>query len=389
MESNLREAFDASASALGLASGLYYVVYGPLQIAIGPIYDHFGYRRPFYVASMLVFLGCFLAAAPIVGIGSFAAGRVLMGTGSAFAFIGTMYVASVWFPRRRWAFISGLTTALGMGGAILGQGPVAKLVQVVGWRKCWVVAGAIGIAVTLLLRFALPPEPEDLVEKMNGENFTKGAGRFLSYLIAVAKNPQTWLAGMIGCALFMPLTVFADFWGVHYIELLTGATAAKAAAVNGMLYVGWLLGSPIAGHLSDRIGRRKPFLIGSCTCGLILLVTILTANRMQLHLFGLLLLLLGIACSPQVICFTVSGEHNSKKVQGTAIAAVNTIVMLFGGAMQPVVGFILDRCAGRANGAATAYSLGHFRTAFAVLPAAMAIGLVMALAIRESGEKHC
>lgn len=389
MESNLRDAFDASASALGLASGLYYVVYGPLQIAIGPIYDHFGYRKPFYVASLLVFAGCFLAASPLDGMGSFAVGRALMGAGSAFAFIGTMYVASVWFPRRRWAYISGLTTALGMGGALLGQGPVAKLVQLVGWRNCWLVAGAIGVAVTFLLRWALPPEPTDLREKLIGGNFRSGVGRFLSHLAGVLRNRQTWLAGIIGCALFMPLTVFADFWGVHYIGLLTGATAAKAAAANGMLYVGWLFGSPLAGHLSDRAGRRKPFLIGSCACSLALLVLILSSEHIPLHMFAFLLFMLGLMSSPEVICFTVSGEHNSKNAQGTAIAAVNTIVMLFGGIMQPVVGLILDHCAVRGHGAATTYTLSHFRMAFTVLPVAMALGLVMAIFMEESGEKHC
>jgi sugar phosphate permease len=227
------------------------------------------------------------------------------------------------------------------------------------------------------------------MEGRSGEKIRNGVWRFLSYLAGVLKNPQTWIAGIIGCALFMPLTVFADFWGVHYIGLLTGATAGKAAAANGMLYVGWLLGSPLAGHLSDRIGRRKPFLIGSCACSLILLVAMLSARHISLHIFGLLLFMLGLMSSPEVICFTVSGEHNSKNAQGTAIAAVNTIVMLFGGIMQPVVGFILDHCAGRSRGAATTYTLEHFRSAFTVLPLAMALGLALAILMRESGERSC
>jgi hypothetical protein len=67
---------------------------------------------------------------------------------------------------------------------------------------------------------------------------------------------------------------------------------------------------------------------------------------------------------------------------------VNAIVMLFGGIMQPAVGFILDVCAGRRSGGATVYSLRHFTAAFAILPIAMAMGLAAALAVKESGEKH-
>jgi MFS family permease len=385
MESDLRDAFDASASAIGFASGLYYMVYGPLQIAVGPIYDRFGYRRPFYVASLLVLIGCFFCALP-GGVGTFAVGRVLMGAGSAFAFIGTMYVASIWFSRSRWAFLSGLTTALGMGGAILGQVPVAWLLRRFGWRGSWLVAGAIGVAVAMLLRFWLPPEPEGPSPSPADPSSGRRSRHFFSSLGSVLRNPQTWLAGCVACALFLPLTVFADFWGVHYIELLTGATAVQAATANGMLYLGWLLGSPLVGSLSDFVGRRKPFLVGSCLVGLLLLLLILGPSHLSLPLLGFFLFLLGLFSSPQVICFTISGEHNAREVQGTAIAVVNTAVMLIGGVMQPVVGFLLDYHAGACEGMNSSYTLSHFRSAFLILPVAMALGLLLSLAMRESGE---
>jgi MFS family permease len=44
--------------------------------------------------------------------------RLMQGFGSAFAFVGTMYLATQWFPRRKIALLSGLTTSLGMLGAI-------------------------------------------------------------------------------------------------------------------------------------------------------------------------------------------------------------------------------------------------------------------------------
>jgi MFS family permease len=387
MESDLRKAFDASASAIGFASGLYYVVYGPLQIAVGPIYDRFGYRKPFYAASLLVLIGCFFAALPGGGVGTFAVGRVLMGAGSAFAFIGTMYVASIWFPRGRWAFLSGLTTALGMGGAILGQVPVTGMLRYFGWRGSWLLAGAIGIVVAVLLRFWLPPEPEGTAQRSAGSAGGRRGRHFFLSLGSVLRNPQTWLAGCVACALFLPLTVFADFWGVHYIELLTGATAVQAATANGMLYLGWLVGSPVVGSLSDFVGRRKPFLVGSCLIAMLLLLLILSPSHLPLPLLGFFLFLLGIFSSPQVICFTVSGEHNAREVRGTAIAVVNMAIMLIGGVMQPMVGLLLDFFAGTHTGTTSNYSLTHFRSAFLVLPVAMAIGLLLSLALRESGEE--
>ncbi|MDR2664522.1 MAG: MFS transporter [Puniceicoccales bacterium] len=327
-------------------------------------------------------VGCFFAALPGGGVGTFALGRMLMGAGSAFAFIGAMYVASAWFPRRRWAFLSGLTTALGMGGAILGQAPVALLLRHCGWRGSWLMAGAIGIAVAILLHCGLPPEPEGTAVDGRGES-QRVLRHFFSSLSSVLRNSQTWLAGLVACSLFLPLIVFADFWGVHYIELLTGATTAQAATANGMLYLGWLVGSPLVGSLSDWVGRRKPFLVGSCLMGMLLLLAILGPSHLSLSTLGLLLFLLGILSSPQVICFTVSSEHNGREARGTAIAAVNTAVMFIGGIMQPVVGLLLDHCAGDGS---SDFTLNQFRSAFLILPIAMAVGLLLSLALRESGE---
>jgi MFS family permease len=215
----------------------------------------------------------------------------------------------------------------------------------------------------------------------------RGLGRLFSHASGVLKNPQTWLAGCIGCALFMPLTVFADYWGIHYVELLSGTTTARAAAANGMLYVGWLLGSPLAGRLSDHLCRRKPFLVCGCASSSILLLAIISMRHIPLWAVGSLLFLLGLLSSPEVICFTMSGEHNSSGSQGTAIAAVNTVVMLLGGIMQPAVGYILDHCAGRRGESVAIYSIEHFQRAFLVLPVAMAIGLALSLIIRESGKR--
>jgi MFS family permease len=390
MEEDLRRAFGVSASTLGLASGLYYMVYGPLQIVVGPLYDRFGPRRLFTIAAVLLFFGCFLAALPQFGIAAFAVGRLIMGVGSAFAFIGTMYVASVWFPPSKWAYLSGLTTALGMLGAILGQGPVAAIIHRVGWKKTWLLEGILGIGIAFLILRAIPRSPSWELRRRRA-HFDTGRhffGQFLACLFAVARNPQTWLSGTVACALFMPLIVFADFWGIRYIELLTGVATAKASAINGMLYLGWLLGSPLFGGLSDRLRQRRIFLIGSCSCCLLATLTLLSFSHLSTWTTAALLFVLGVVSSPQVICFTVSMESNPHYASGAAIALVNTIVMLVGGIMQSAFGLILDFQFRFNLPDEGGYSIGNFRGALIILPIALFVGGLLSLLIEEP-RKSC
>lgn len=390
MEEELLRSFGTTATALGLATGVYYTIYGPMQLIVGPLFDRFGARRLFILTSSLVFLGCFLCAIPSKTLLFFALGRFLMGTGSAFAFIGTMYVATVWFPHTKLAFISGLTTALGMVGALIGQAPLAKITSIFHWRGIWILAGILGIGCMLLIYLFVPRAPLWDIRQRRA-HFDSGRHSLRSFLTGirvVITNPQTWLVGIVGCTLFMPLIVFADFWGIRYIELVTGSTKAQASMLNGLLYLGWLVGSPLIGALSDYFHRRRIFLILSCFVCKLLLISILAFPQMTAFKFGTLLFLLGIFSSPEVICFIIGVEINPFFAKGTAIAMINMIIMLFGGLMQPLVGILLDLQRWFSGNSLLEYSSQDFRFALMILPISLFIGFILSLFIRESYGKQ-
>lgn len=380
MEEELMAAFSVNAGLLSLACGGYYLVYGPMQLVVGPLFDRYGARRLFLLSSLLVLIGCFLAALQTPTILPFALGRILMGLGSSFAFIGTMYIATVWFPDHKLGLLSGLTTAAGMFGAIIGQAPLTKIVEVLHWRISWFFAGVIGIACFLMV-FAFVPHRPSWEKRRQEAHFSSShevLRQFFASLHIVLRNPQTWLVGIVACSLFLPLVVFADFWGVSYIAMVTGASRAQAAMVNAMLYLGWFIGGPLMGALSDAFHCRRPFYIFACGSCVVLLLVLLFCP-MNLWEFGALLLVLGFFSSPEVFTFISAVELNPIFVKGTSIAVVNMIVMLLGGMMQPIVGVLLDLQSTRAD-----YTLENFRIALLILPIFMAVGWGLSFFVRES-----
>ena len=125
VEDTLQKEFQADAATFGFNMGMYYYAYAPMQLVVGLLLDHFGSRRPLALACVVCGLGAALFAVAN-SIGMLGAGRFLAGFGSAFAYVGTIYVASVWFPACRLALLAGVTAALGMAGAVLGE-------TVLGW----------------------------------------------------------------------------------------------------------------------------------------------------------------------------------------------------------------------------------------------------------------
>ena len=92
------------------------------------------------------------------------------------------------------------------------------------------------------------------------DDWLKGATHAL---IVVFRNPQSILCGMIAGLLFIPTTIFDMIWGVRFLQEARGLDYATAVIRSSTVPVGWIIGCPVLGLLSDRIGRRKPVIVVS------------------------------------------------------------------------------------------------------------------------------
>ncbi|MFG1392879.1 MFS transporter [Xanthobacter agilis] len=379
MEPELQAHFGLSAEALGAAAGAYYFIYSPMQLFSGTVIDRFGAKSTLVVAALICTLGAFveiLGSAPLL----LSTARFLQGLGSAFAFVGTMYLAADWFPRSMLALLAGLTTSLGMAGAIIGNAGTAFLVERIGWRGALVAAGALGLVIMVLILLVVRRHPD--AKMATG---VAPSPRILDALKVVWSNPQSWYLGIVGAALYMPLSILGALWGEDYIVAVTGADRDQAAAAVSMMYVGWLVGGPVAGLVSDRYQARRVLLLGAsiATCAVTVAIALLS-NVSITGMYGLMLLL-GLASTAQVVCFAAAVEHNPPEVTGTAIAATNMMIMLLGGLGEWGFGVLLDTF-GAGRGADL--DPQAFRFAIGLLPAICIVGLGAAFLLTEAPERE-
>jgi MFS family permease len=392
MEPELQRTFHLSAATLGGALSMYFYIYAPMQLLVGGFLDRLGARAVLGPACLLVAGGCFLEIAGDSTV-FLVLGRLLQGFGSSFAFVGTMYLATRWFPANRLALLSGLTTALGMLGAVVANAGIVGLVQRAGWQASLFDAGIGGVILAILLLVFIPrrsPQPKVVTAEGKAVEVVEAAGEnapaphgILHALKVVMSNPQTWLVGIVGTALYMPLQVLGALWGVEYIVTVTGATKDQASWSVSMLYFGWMFAGPAAGWLSDFLGRRRMLLLASSLLTLLSSALLLFFQEIAWWQMNALMLGIGVVSSLQVVSFVCAVEHNPRAFSGTAIASTNMVIMLLGGAMQPVVGLILDWASGH-PGDGTSFTPEAYRWAMSVIPLCAAIGLVAAFFVRES-----
>jgi MFS family permease len=112
-------------------------------------------------------------------------------------FIGVMYLAAVWFHPKRLSLISGLTTSIGIFGALIGQAPLSQLKDAVGWRSSWVYIALVGILSTLTLVFFVPETPTCEQENMESHSEDFRIKNFCPDCCAYAKISKLGLSGWL------------------------------------------------------------------------------------------------------------------------------------------------------------------------------------------------
>lgn len=337
MEHSLREHFNLSATGFGFLSAFYYYAYVPLQIPVGVLLDRYGPRLLITIACLICVLGTFIFA----GTSTFwvaATGRFLVGFGSAFAFVGVLKLATIWLPEDKLAMVSGLAAALGTIGAMIGDNLLGNLVAKIGWRETVNITAYFGLILSIILWLGIRDKKSHQRRSGTIANFK----RSMIDLGIIVRNKQIWINGMFGCLVYLPTTVFAELWGPTYLKHAHGLNQPAADFANSMLFLGFTIGAPLMGYISDKMKRRKlPMLFGATGAGIIMVIVLFVPGLTAYHL-DVLMFALGILYSAQCIVFAVGRELSPSEAAGTAMATTNMIVMLGAMFLQPLVGKLLD-----------------------------------------------
>src|SRR5215203_5559613 len=363
MMPQLSDAFGLSAMGVASMVGLFYYGYSPFSLVAGAAMDRLGPRRVVPIGAAAVGIGALLFASGNNTAAS--VGRLIQGAGGVFALVGAAYIATTNFPASRAATLIGATQMFGMAGGSAGQFLVGPLIaRGMPWQAFWAAMGIGGLVISVLLYFLLPEQKQADAS----HDWLKTAGRAFG---TVFRNPQSILCGMIAGLLFIPTTIFDMVWGVRYLQEAHGFEYADAVLRSATVPFGWIIGCPLLGFLSDRIGRRKPVIAAGGVVLLACLAGILygPAYALPPYVMGLVA---GIASGAAMLPYTVIKEANPPQMSGTATGVVNFLNFTFSALLGPVFGGILMRVSG---GAAT-MTLGHYQTTFEPLLYGVVLAIV-------------
>jgi len=320
--------FDVNDTQAGLLMSMVMLPGIFLALPAGLIINKYKFRTIGFLSLILVAVGSLTTA--LAGVFSIAlVGRFILGVGGAFIVVGTPTLIPQWFSRKD------LGKAMGFFGtnmpfATVLAFPVATVLATdFGWRFLFYLGTISALAVAFVFAIVVKEGPLKSQHSTIEVSEVKQAIKS----VEIWKVSLVWMFFNVTALAFLSWapTLFQDFKG---LEPFTASLLASVLMYAALVFV------PIFGWASDKVGRRKSFLVfGSVLLALTLIVSTYAFD------FGLLLcvIVLGVAAAmiPPIV-MTIPPQNLPPHLTGTGFSIVTLCQNIGVTLSAPLAGYLIQ-----------------------------------------------
>lgn len=321
----IRDGFGLSYPQSGFLVSAYSVSQGLSQAPLGALADRIGSRTVVVWGLFGTALFCFLIGLSadywqvllaLVGLG------IIAGTYHAPA--NTLLAQS--FPRQRLGGVLGMHTVggnLSFFATPLLAGGLAALTLT--WRTPYLSFALVPFLAGLFLMFVLPPFA-------NGGARATGHSAFVRELGAILRV----IGPLLGVAIvFQMLYASVHAFMALYLVDARGFDPPIAAVAVSVPFIGGLLGSPLGGYLSDRLGRKRVIVFALVCLGPLLLLFTLAPTPLLIPIMFVTGL---VSSARQPVIEGLLLERAPADRRATTLGAYYFVAQELGGFAAPVLG---------------------------------------------------
>ncbi|MEA9391887.1 MFS transporter [Acerihabitans sp. TG2] len=256
-----------------------------------------------------------------------------------------------WYGNKeRGTFYSIWSTAHNIGEAI-SYIVIAAVIAGFGWRFGYFTTTALGVAGTVLILLGMCDSPQSAgypsigVIRNEPDNPSHERGSVLKNQLWSLHNPALWTLAMASA--FMYIDRYAiNSWGVFFLQQAKHYTTIEASSIIGVNAVAGIIGTIVAGMLSDRFFPRNR----SIMAGIISLLN--TAGFAMMiwcprnYYTDIISMIIFGATIGALTCFLgglIAVDISSKKAAGAALGTIGIASYAGAGLGEFLTGVIIDK----------------------------------------------
>jgi len=335
--------FGFGAADLGLLTGVYFLIFGMVQIPAGVLLDRFGPRRVDAGLLLIAAAGTviFATAQSFAGV---VAGRALIGLGVSVCLMASFQAFLLWYPMERIATLNSLAFAVGILGAITVSVPLEAALRFADWRAIMLGFSVVTLAASAAIFFAVPEHRRAAQSRTS----LSAALRVVGVLLADPGFRRTAVMVTTSqCAAVSLYTLWIATWLRDVAGFDRPAVGRALLVVSLALIAGYLF----FGRAGDALARRRqpevPLVAAGVACSsacLLLLALGVTSGALWLWAAFI------FSSSSATLAYSIVSRRFPKEMAGRVNTTLNTFIFTGMFLGQWAVGLVLQRWPATAAG---------------------------------------
>jgi len=320
--------FDLTEAQAGLLMSAVMVPGIFLALPAGLVVNRYGFRLMGFLSLISVAVGS-LATALANTFPAALLGRLVVGVGGAFIIVGTPTLIPQWFSHRD------LGKAMGIYGTNM---PVATIVafpaatvlaQSHGWHYPFYVGSVIAVLAAAVFVLVAKEGP-----------FSGGHKPIHSSMLKQAmKNGEVWKASVTWACFNIAAIAFLS-WAPTLFQEFKALDAFSSSVLASVLMYAAIGFVPFFGWASDKLERRKPFIVCS---GVLMAISLVASAYTAGYVLVLSIIILGISAAmvpPMVM--VIPAENLPSNLAGTGFSIITLCQNLGTALSAPLAGYFLQ-----------------------------------------------
>jgi MFS family permease len=364
IDTYIEELLGIPASSVMWFTWVFPLIQVLLTMPAGVIIDKRGFK--YGIGIGVLFTGVF-AMLRLLNPSSYAVlliSQIGISIGQPFVLNGITKLAVTWFPKKEEATAVGLGSLALFIGMMVAGGATPALVQTLGFQKMLWLYGALGIIGILLFFVLVKPKPQTPPREIEAlEEISNWGG--IKRILKIRDFVILGFIALIGIGVFNGLATWLQKILTEYHQI----PMTDAGIIFAILIFSGMLGCIIIPIISDKIMKRKPFLILASLIGAMSVTVLIFANGYSMNLVnGIVLGFFLISALP--IMLTLSTEITGARFAGISVG----YLQLLGNAAAVIIVPVMEILRGATN---------QFVLPLALLAILLATSFTLAILIKE------
>ena len=256
---------------------------------------------------------------------------------------------SRWFPKSRRGSYYSLFSTSPYIGEFISYNVLAVVVGWLGWQAGFITAALAGLAGALMIVLYVSDTPESKglpsVQELSGETLTKEDNMHTRDLQKmILKHPGMWVIALSSAFIYITKYAIAG-WGVLFLQKTRGFDLAQASQVIAFSAISGVLGTVLAGWLSDRVfkgDRVRPAVLSGIICTSSLFLFLFVGGGFVLNIFYVSLFSLSTGVLYCIVAGLMAVDIVPRKATGAALGVVGISSYVAAGLQDIVSGYLIQ-----------------------------------------------